>query len=236
MTPRRLKFGGIVTLFVLAMMIVSLSPLGRSSSTVVRAAEGIEIEDGEEMLLREQYLASRTVDQRQVDAARTYAKANLPQGGSLPGVALKPGQKAPNYPYPITNQWQPIGPSPQNDAFDGFPQAGRVSGVAIDKTTSGVNQVIYIASAGGGVWKTVNNGATWTPMSDTQSSLAIGSITIDPNNNQVIYAGTGESFKPCQDCYRGSGVLKSTDGGATWNLYGTAVFGGHVPAAFRAFV
>jgi hypothetical protein len=226
MTPRRSKVFGIVTSFILAMMIVTLTPLGRGNFTVSRAAETIEVEDGEEVLLREQYFQSRTVDQRQIDAARTYAKASLPQGNSLPAVKLKPGQKAPNYPYPITNQWQQIGPNPQNNAFAGTPQAGRVSSVAVDQTTSGANQVIYIGSANGGVWKTVNNGATWTPMSDNESSLAIGAVTIDPNNNQIIYAGTGESFKPCADCYRGSGVLKSTNGGSTWTLYGTAAFGG----------
>ncbi len=225
MPQRRSRFFGIVTIFVFAMLLLSLTPLGRGTTKVVQAAEGIDVEEGEEILLREMYLDSRSVGQKQIDAARNYAKANLPQGNSLPAVALKPGQQAPNYPYPISNQWQLLGPAPQNGAFDGYPQAGRVSGIAIDKTTSGANQVIYIASANGGVWKTVNNGATWTPMSDTQSSLAIGAIAIDPNNNQVIYGGTGESFKPCADCYRGSGVLKSTDGGATWNLYGGSVFG-----------
>jgi uncharacterized protein (TIGR03437 family) len=94
--------------------------------------------------------------------------------------------------------------------------SGRVSAVALDPRYDGVNnQTIYIGGAQGGVWKSTDNGANWTPLTDTQPSLAMGAIAIDPKNPNVIYAGTGESSS-CGLCYYGAGLLKSTNGGATW--------------------
>jgi uncharacterized protein (TIGR03437 family) len=116
--------------------------------------------------------------------------------------------------------WAPIGPQPIAGGFTfGAPRSnvsGRVSAVALDPRYDGVNnQTIYIGGAQGGVWKSTDNGANWTPLTDTQPSLAMGAIAVDPKNPNVIYAGTGESSS-CGLCYYGAGLLKSTDGGATW--------------------
>ena len=77
--------------------------------------------------------------------------------------------------------------------------------------------------ATGGVWKTTNGGTSWTPLTDTQCSLAMGSIAIDPSNHLIVYAGTGEENFSA-DSYYGCGILKSTDGGATWTQTGASVF------------
>lgn len=116
--------------------------------------------------------------------------------------------------------WAPIGPQPIAGGFTfGAPRSnvsGRVSAIALDPRYDGVNnQTIYVGGAQGGVWKSTDNGANWTPLTDTQSSLAMGAIAVDPKNPNVIYAGTGESSS-CGLCYYGAGLLKSTDGGATW--------------------
>jgi uncharacterized protein (TIGR03437 family) len=116
--------------------------------------------------------------------------------------------------------WASIGPQPIAGGFTyGTPRinvSGRVSAIALDPRYDGVNnQTIYIGGAQGGVWKSTDNGANWTPLTDTQPSLAMGAIAVDPNNPNVIYAGTGESSS-CALCYYGAGLLKSTDGGATW--------------------
>ena len=67
-------------------------------------------------------------------------------------------------------------------------------------------------------------------MTDNQPSLAIGSIAIDPNNHNTIYAGTGEqNFNG--DAYYGAGVLKSTDGGTTWTQQGASTFAGPFTAS-----
>jgi hypothetical protein len=67
--------------------------------------------------------------------------------------------------------------------------AGRVSALAVDSTNS---NVLYAGAADGGAWKTTDAGVHWTPLTDSQPSLAVGSIAIDPSNHSTIYVGTGE--------------------------------------------
>ena len=88
-----------------------------------------------------------------------------------------------------------------------------VAGVANDP------KLYYLGSAGGGVWKTVNGGATWTPLFDKQSVSSIGAVAIDPRNHNVVWVGTGET-NPRNDVSWGDGVYKSIDGGKTWTNVG----------------
>jgi len=112
--------------------------------------------------------------------------------------------------------WNLIGPKP---ITGGQSYGGRITSLAIDPVTP---TTIYAGAAEGGVWKSVDAGAHWLPITDTQASLAVGAITIDPTNHNIIYVGTGEdNFSG--DSYYGAGILKSTDGGATWAHY-TSVF------------
>jgi len=99
--------------------------------------------------------------------------------------------------------------------------SGRITSLVADPTNS---QVVYAGSAGGGVWKTTNGGVSWTPLTDTQPSLAIGALAIDPSG-QVIYAGTGEDNT--SESQAGQGILISTNGGASWSLSGQSTFVGH---------
>jgi photosystem II stability/assembly factor-like uncharacterized protein len=105
------------------------------------------------------------------------------------------------------SRWESIGPFSINGTA-----IGRISTVAVHPTNS---NVLYIGGAQGGVWKTINGGSTWTPLTDRQCSLAMGSIVIDPVNPEIIYAGTGEQHFS-GDSYYGCGVLRSTDGGTSW--------------------
>ena len=98
--------------------------------------------------------------------------------------------------------------------------------------------VAYAASVGGGVWKTTNccsASTTWTVKTDDPliSTTSIDSLTLDPNNHNTIYAGTGDlnygSFS-----MGSQGILKSTDAGATWTVLGADVFGAALPRARRA--
>lgn len=94
--------------------------------------------------------------------------------------------------------------------------SGRIADIAIhprDRATW------YIAVGSGGVWKTVNNGTTWTPIFEHQSSYSVGAISIDPNNPEVIWVGSGENVSGRHVGY-GDGVYKSLDGGASWTNMG----------------
>ncbi|MBZ5522601.1 MAG: hypothetical protein LAP21_10220 [Acidobacteriia bacterium] len=117
---------------------------------------------------------------------------------------------APAAPLP---QWRMIGPQPANwplNAATGV--SGRVTALAVDPRNA---NVVYLGGAEGGVWKTTDGGTTWLPLTDAQPSLAVGSITLDPSAPDTVYVGTGEANET-GDAYFGAGILKSTDGGATW--------------------
>jgi uncharacterized protein (TIGR03437 family) len=112
--------------------------------------------------------------------------------------------------------WQFIGPQPI-DYGGGYLNSGRVMALAVDPRS---NDTVYAGAAEGGVWKTTDGGTTWTPLTDNQPSLAIGSIVLDPNNPDAVFAGTGEGDGAI-DSYSGAGILKSLDAGATWrNIVG----------------
>jgi len=93
---------------------------------------------------------------------------------------------------------------------------GRIADIAIhpDKKSTW-----YVASASGGVWKTINAGITWTPVFDNEGSYSIGDVTIDPNNPDVIWVGTGENVSGRHVGW-GDGVYKSTNAGKNWASMG----------------
>jgi hypothetical protein len=105
--------------------------------------------------------------------------------------------------------WSSIDPT-QVTTSGTLTPVGRITTVAIQPTES---SVIYIGGAQGGVWKTMDGGTTWTALTDTQCSLAMGALAIDPMNPNIVYTGTGEE-NSSSDSYYDCGV--STDGGATW--------------------
>src|SRR5215208_1218496 len=94
--------------------------------------------------------------------------------------------------------------------------SGRIT--AIDVVNSG-QDTWYIGAASGGVWKTTNAGANWTPVFDGQTSLNIGSIAIQQSNPNIIWVGTGEG-NPRNSLNLGEGIYKSMDAGKTWKKMG----------------
>jgi len=93
---------------------------------------------------------------------------------------------------------------------------GRILDIEVDPRN--VNH-IYVGSADGGVWKTLNNGTTWTPISDGIANGSIGDIAISASNPDIIYLGTGENTST-RSAHYGDGVYKSTDAGKTWTHLG----------------
>jgi len=101
--------------------------------------------------------------------------------------------------------WSHIGPTNVS---------GRCTDIAV-VGPRGKSYTIYLATASGGVWKTVNEGTTWDPVFERAASTAIGDIAIAPSNPNILWVGTGEAniFRSSQ---AGCGIYKSTDGGKTW--------------------
>ncbi|MCL4522552.1 MAG: hypothetical protein M1451_01415, partial [Acidobacteria bacterium] len=160
---------------------------------------------------------------------RAFPLARIPPGARLRAfrefedmrrregrIAVEAVNVAPTPDQPITastTQWTSIGPQPTiYSSLSTYLTSGRISAMAVDPRNS---SVVYLGGAQGGVWKTTDGGATWTALTDTQPSLAIGSIALAPSNPDTVYVGTGEA-NFSGDSYYGAGILKSTDGGQTW--------------------
>src|SRR5678815_4315114 len=94
--------------------------------------------------------------------------------------------------------------------------SGRISDVAVDPTNK---KTWYVATAAGGVWKSVNAGLSFTPIFDGEGSFSTGAITIDPKNPNVVWVGSGENNAQRVVAY-GDGVYKSIDGGRSWKNVG----------------
>jgi hypothetical protein len=135
-----------------------------------------------------------------------------------------------------TGSWKPLGPAAIGPSylmaggFYGGVNSGRITALVAIGSGSHAGRIVA-GSAGGGVWTSDDNGATWAPRSDQQSNLAIGSLAEAATNPDVLIAGTGEGNQ-CGDCYAGSGVLISSDGGTTWSVQdpGGVFDGRHVSA------
>ena len=106
--------------------------------------------------------------------------------------------------------WSPLGPGNIG---------GRTRALLIDP---GAPNTMYAAGVAGGVWKTTNGGAAWTPLDDFMANLAVNAMAMDPGNSGVLYAGTGEGFFN-GDAVRGAGIFKTTNGGTTWAVLANTV-------------
>jgi photosystem II stability/assembly factor-like uncharacterized protein len=121
--------------------------------------------------------------------------------------------------------WTAMGPAPivNGQTAGRQPVSGRIAAIAADPNDA---NILYVAAAGGGVWKTTDAGTTWKPLTDDQPTLFMGALAVARSDSNVIYAGTGEATNSALSFY-GRGVLKSTDAGATWTLLGNDVFDRH---------
>jgi photosystem II stability/assembly factor-like uncharacterized protein len=96
--------------------------------------------------------------------------------------------------------------------------SGRISDIAIHPKNKAV---WYVAVGSGGIWKTENAGTSWKPTFDGQASYSIGCVTLDPNNPEIVWVGTGENVSGRHVGF-GDGVYKSLNGGKTWTNMGLA--------------
>ena len=94
--------------------------------------------------------------------------------------------------------------------------SGRVMSIAVNPRNK---FEYYVGVASGGVWKTVNDGTTWTPVFDGEGSYSIGWVALDPNDSSVVWLGAGESNSQRSVAY-GDGIYRSDDGGKNWQNLG----------------
>jgi len=103
--------------------------------------------------------------------------------------------------------WRSVGPE-----FCG----GRIEAIACHPDEP---YTFYVGAGSGNLWKTVNNGTTWEPIFENESTFAIGCVTIAPSDPKILWIGTGEVLM-ARSSYAGTGVFKSTDAGKTWQNMG----------------
>jgi hypothetical protein len=180
---------------------------------------------------------------------RAFPRATIPEGANeraqqrlkemielqnqLPpqGAALAGGAAAGT---PGIGPWTAIGPQPSSATGTTVGSvSGRVVALAVDPTDP---NIVYAGGAFGGVWKTIDGGANWTPITESEVTQAIGSIAIDPTSCnpapcKTIYVGTGEENFAIESYY-GAGILKSTDAGQHWTQVGQGVFVGPFSSGF----
>jgi len=104
-------------------------------------------------------------------------------------------------------KWRRVGP---------MFQGGRIESIACP---AGNNSTIYVGVGSGNVWKTVNNGITWKPIFESESTFAIGDIEVSRSNPDTVWVGTGENLM-ARSSFAGTGIFKSQDGGETWKNMG----------------
>lgn len=111
-----------------------------------------------------------------------------------------------------TTTWTSLGP--HGAPVSNFAGSGRVNCITFHPDSS---NVIYIGTPVGGIWKTTNGGLNWTTNTDDLPVLGVTDIVFDPNNHKKMYIATGDA--DATDTYS-VGVLKSIDGGITWDTTG----------------
>jgi hypothetical protein len=158
---------------------------------------------------------------------RAYPGTDIPTDASFAALT---GWAALNAGAHSTGSWQLIGPSKATYPsvlnpflFDGAPYvaSGRVTAMAISPTCTQSTCTLFVAAAGGGIWRTDKalTGSNWQYLSSRFGTNAIGSLLMDPSDSSgnTLYAATGEP-NASGDSEAGVGIYKTTDGGQTWAL------------------
>jgi hypothetical protein len=166
----------------------------------------------------ERFLARRGISSNRRLEPRTRWRANL-------SIARTQAS-------PAVATWEPLGPTGVISGSYGL-VTGRISSLALDPADATGNR-LYVGTTGGGVWVSANAATSYpanvafTPLTENVAvlsgavdpSISIGALTVQPGGTGVILAGTGDP-NDALDSYYGAGILRSTDGGATWSLIQT---------------
>jgi hypothetical protein len=196
-----------------------LVPHSKASARALAEDDEPGAEESEDILrASEEWAEARTAPADSVDAtafveARNAASQLPVFGGSWTELTTIPFQNDdPNYRDPV---W--------SNSFAGWRLVtGRATALAVDRGT------IYAGFAAGGVWKSTNGGQTWQPLFDSAPSLSIGALAVNPDDHS-LWVGTGEA-NGNSDAYAGTGILRSGDGGRTFQQVGGTQLQNHLVA------
>ncbi len=165
----------------------------------------------------------------QSEAVRAFLRPRTATFGADPALynraiaqrdALPPAVMGGGSSYAPYSVWAPAGTNnlgvPYAKGFGIGPISGRKTGIAVAQIDP---EIMYVSTAGGGVWKSIDAGQIWKPMSDRWAYLDTSCIAIHPTNPNTVYAGTGDWRGFFQS--RTQGIMRTVDGGVTWTQVGT---------------
>ncbi|GAB1373010.1 hypothetical protein MASR1M45_30740 [Candidatus Kapaibacterium sp.] len=147
---------------------------------------------------------------------RVYPDGNFPSSSHIFNEKTKwKNRKDNKEKLQEVNSWVSLGPYTSPGGYAGL---GRLNWIEEDPNYNGTtNTTIWVGSPSGGLWKSTDDGSTWTSKFDNFNCLGVSSIAIQPDTTSIMYIATGDG--DASDTYS-IGVLKSTDGGETWNTTG----------------
>ncbi|HXB14058.1 MAG TPA: hypothetical protein VNZ45_18855, partial [Bacteroidia bacterium] len=152
--------------------------------------------------------------------ARTYPSGRLPDPAVIEKeyqdyLAKQKTRKSTHGALAATGTWTYAG----NTTIPSGGDAGRVNRVRVDPNNS---SIIYACAPSGGLWKSINGGTSWTPKTDQLLGIGTSDIAIDPTNSNIMYlaTGDGDGIDGAYTTPSTIGVMKTTDGGVTWNQTG----------------
>jgi len=187
----------------------------------------IKAEPKEDVAAREEYFWFQ----------RSYPSTQRPYAQMEQARAAVSGQRSrlSSFSAGVAGGWRSLGPYGVFGADNGFAASasmldiGRVA--AIVPTTAGS---LFIGTASGGVWRSSPLSGYWSALTDDQCNLTIGALTVDAADPNVLFAGTGEYNVNSWGC----GILRTTDGGASWARLGATDFritSGGIPRGSASF-
>jgi len=204
----RLILGSLLTATVIFVLVLGLAPLretiwpeaGPATAETEYEENKPASDEGDDPYGRESWFMYQ----------RMYPFDKVPDGGRRRAFEEVKSRGEGFGPEGAGNTWTPIGPFPTTTAVQngGF-TSGRINAIAVSPAN---DQLVLIGSATGGIWRSTDGGTSFSPVSDTQADLAVGALAFAPSDPNIAYAGMGD----VDQGYFGTGILKSTDAGATW--------------------
>lgn len=241
---KRILVGSAVFLTIASLFAVAALYVSRDSGEVGENEEN-EMYDGPALAARAEFLKTMDLSLGDVPRERLLPAINraaeskaeqLRRQAAIEKTGRKGASDAPDAPTALT--WTERGSNSDSAGPGGngrgptggagpYITSGRMRAILVDLNDA-TNKTVFVGGVAGGIWKTTDitaNPATWTPINDFLSNLAVADIAQDPRAGfrNIMYFATGESYYNA-DAVRGNGVFKSTDSGATWSYLANSSF------------